>query len=194
MTNKENSWGTKLKLSEALKTLMAQKPLNKITVGELVRMCGVNRNTFYYHFEDIYDLLKWTLEQEAVEVVKNLDPGTNFHDSLLFVVDYVRSNKHILNCAYDELGRDGMKRFLYTDFIEVLTPLVENYEKKLGVTLSGDSRFLVIQFYVEALGGLLVDWFKEPEVWEREDFIDMIEVIITSSLPAAILGAAEAEI
>ena len=194
MTNKENSWGTKLKLSEALKTLMAQKPLNKITVGELVRMCKVNRNTFYYHFEDIYDLLKWTLEQEAVEVVKNLDPGTNFHDSLLFVVDYVRSNKHILNCAYDELGRDGMKRFLYTDFIEVLTPLVENYEKKLGVALSGDSRFLVIQFYVEALGGLLVDWFKEPEVWEREDFIDMIEVIITSSLPAAILGAAEAEI
>ena len=194
MTNKENSMGTKLKLSEALKTMMTQKPLNKITVGELVRMCKVNRNTFYYHFEDIYDLLKWTLEQEAVEVVKNLDPGTNFHDSLLFVVDYVRSNKHILNCAYDELGRDGMKRFLYTDFIEVLTPLVENYEKKLGVALSGDSRFLVIQFYVEALGGLLVDWFKEPEVWEREDFIDKIEVIITSSLPAAILGAAEAEI
>ena len=194
MTNKENSMGTKLKLSEALKTLMAQKPLNKITVGELVRMCKVNRNTFYYHFEDIYDLLKWTLEQEAVEVVKNLDPGTNFHDSMLFVVDYVRSNKHILNCAYDGIGRDGMKRFLYTDFIEVLTPLVENYEKKLGVALSGDSRFLVIQFYVEALGGLLVDWFKEPEVWEREDFIDKIEVIITSSLPAAILGAAEAEI
>lgn len=49
---------------------MRRKPFSKITVSELIKTCNVNRKTFYYHFEDIYDLLKWMLEQEAVAVVR----------------------------------------------------------------------------------------------------------------------------
>lgn len=57
--------------SAALKSAMKNKTLSKITVSEIIQTCRVNRKTFYYHFQDIYELLKWTLEQEAVEVVKN---------------------------------------------------------------------------------------------------------------------------
>ncbi|WP_295208123.1 TetR family transcriptional regulator [Ruminococcus sp.] len=39
------------------------KPLSKITVSEIVADCNINRKTFYYHFEDVQSLLKWTLEQ-----------------------------------------------------------------------------------------------------------------------------------
>ena len=54
MKHNEQSQQTKQALSEALKAMMKKKPLNKITVRELVEDCGVNRKTFYYHFEDIY--------------------------------------------------------------------------------------------------------------------------------------------
>ena len=37
---------------------MEKKPLSNITVSEIIADCGVNRKTFYYHFEDIYALLK----------------------------------------------------------------------------------------------------------------------------------------
>lgn len=47
--------------------------LSKVTVSELIRECNINRNTFYYHFSDIYDLLKWMFEQESIEVVKRID-------------------------------------------------------------------------------------------------------------------------
>ena len=57
-------------LCDGLKELMRRKPFSKITVSELIKTCNVNRKTFYYHFEDIYDLLKWMLEQEAVAVVR----------------------------------------------------------------------------------------------------------------------------
>lgn len=90
---------------------MKKKPLGKITVSEIITDCNVNRKTFYYHFEDIYDLLKWMLEQEAIEVVKNFDFLIDYEDAIKFVIKYVKENSHILNCAYDSMGRDELKRF-----------------------------------------------------------------------------------
>ena len=58
MKQKEISLTTKKDLAAALKKLMARKPINKITVRELVDECGMNRNSFYYHFDDIYGLFK----------------------------------------------------------------------------------------------------------------------------------------
>ena len=48
---------TKRALVASLKDLLAEKPLDKITVTDLTEHCGVNRMTFYYHFKDIYDLV-----------------------------------------------------------------------------------------------------------------------------------------
>ena len=73
MRNEEISLNTKRKLAEKLKELMRKKAFDKITVTELIEGCKINRKTFYYHFEDIQSLLKWILEQEALEVVKNYD-------------------------------------------------------------------------------------------------------------------------
>lgn len=71
MTNEEISLKTKKSLAAALKKAMETKKLSKITVSELIEECNMNRKTFYYHFKDIYDLLKWVLEEEAIDVVKN---------------------------------------------------------------------------------------------------------------------------
>lgn len=56
MKQKEMSLATRKEFAAALKKLMDIKPINKITVRELVAECGMNRNSFYYHFEDIYAL------------------------------------------------------------------------------------------------------------------------------------------
>lgn len=52
---------TKKLLADGLKELLEKKTLDKITVKELVATCGVNRQTFYYNFQDIYELLEWFL-------------------------------------------------------------------------------------------------------------------------------------
>ena len=72
MTNEELSLKTKQSLAAALKNTMKSKKLSKITVTELCTVCNVNRKTFYYHFQDVYALLKWMLEQEAIEVSRIL--------------------------------------------------------------------------------------------------------------------------
>ena len=119
------SLNTKKMLSNALKDAMKSKPLSKITVSEIVGACGVNRKTFYYHFQDIYDLPKWTLEQEAIEVVRSFDLLVDAEDAISFVIDYVEANQHILNCAYDSMGRDEMRRFFYADCIEIISGVID---------------------------------------------------------------------
>ena len=86
MTHEETSLRTKKAICDALKELMRHKTFSKITISELIRECNINRKTFYYHFEDIYGLLKWMLEQEAIEVVKKFDLLIDYQDAFLFVI------------------------------------------------------------------------------------------------------------
>ena len=51
--------GTKEALAAALRQMMTVKPIDKVTVKDIVEICGVNRQTFYYHFDDVDDLLEW---------------------------------------------------------------------------------------------------------------------------------------
>ena len=57
-------------ISGALKQLMTQKPLERITVAEIMDTCGMRRQHFYYYFTDIYDLLRWTFEKEALVLLQ----------------------------------------------------------------------------------------------------------------------------
>ena len=59
MKRNELSLHRKEQMAASLKKLMTRKNLGRITIQELADDCGINRYTFYYHFQDIYDLLAW---------------------------------------------------------------------------------------------------------------------------------------
>lgn len=183
MKQDQKTLNTKKALAASLKKFMKQKPLSKITVSQLISDCNVNRKTFYYHFEDIYDLLKWTLEEEAIEVVKQYDLLVDYPEVITFVMDYVEENQHILNCAYDSLGREGMKRFLYADFIGILSTLIEGIEQQENIHADAEFKQFLCEFYTEALSGILISWFHDPKGRDRDKTIQDILLILSTSLP-----------
>lgn len=65
-----NASTTKKELAAALKQLMEQKPLEKISIREITSLCGLRRETFYYHFADIYALIQWMFEEEALALLR----------------------------------------------------------------------------------------------------------------------------
>ena len=121
MKHNEQSQQTKQALSEALKAMMKKKPLNKITVRELVEDCGVNRKTFYYHFEDIFSLLKWTLDQEAMCMFGKYDLVSQRREAVDFALDYISSNHDILHNIVHSIGRSELSRYFYNDIYEPST-------------------------------------------------------------------------
>ena len=62
---------TKLAIVDTFWQLLEEKPYNKITVQDIVDRCHVNRNTFYYHFQDIPFLAEWSVEMWTDEVIKD---------------------------------------------------------------------------------------------------------------------------
>ena len=74
---------TKRELAAALKEAMAQKPLDKITISELTNACSIRRQSFYYHFEDIYDLLRWMFEKEAISLLRQQEGSLLWKEGLL---------------------------------------------------------------------------------------------------------------
>ena len=192
MKHEVTSLNTKRTLAASLKRLMAQKPFSKITVSEIIADCGVNRKTFYYHFEDIYALLKWMLEEEAVEVVKQFDLLVDYREAILFVMNYVKANKHLLCCAYDSVGRDEMKRFFFADFIGIMQTAIDHTEQQLGLKVNTEFKQFLAHFYTEAAAGLLVDEFTGKEGHKPEQAVEYLSLILKSSLPDVLMRAAEA--
>lgn len=182
MKNEEISLETKKALALSLKKAMRHKNFSKITVKEIIQDCGVNRNTFYYHFDDIYALLRWMLTEEAIEVVKHFDLLVDYEDAIRFIMDYVGENDYIISCAYDAIGRDEMKRFFYSDFIAITSSLINNADEKAQKHLEPEFKDFLANFYTEALAGTLVDWAREKHIKDKEKIILYLKTIIETSL------------
>ena len=55
---------TKRAIAEALKQVCKEKPFDKISISDITAVCGLNRQTFYYHYQDKYELLSWIYYNE----------------------------------------------------------------------------------------------------------------------------------
>lgn len=178
---------TKTALAASLKKLMEKRPLSKITVRDIIEDCGVNRKTFYYHFQDIYDLVKWMFEAEAIEVVKQYDMIIDYQDAIRFALNYVEENKHICNCALDTLGRDELKRFFQKDFFAVMGRIVEQLSE--GMSVPEDYKAFLINFYTEAMASLLIDWIRNKDHCDKEKIIQYISLTLYGTMKQALEGA-----
>ena len=191
MKHEVTTLNTKRALAASLKGFMEKKPLSKITVSEIIADCGVNRKTFYYHFEDIYALLKWMLEEEAIEVVRQFDLLVDHREAVLFVMNYVRENKHLLCCAYDSMGRDEMKRFFYADFIGITQSVIDDTERRLGLHTRADFKKFLAHLYTEAIAGMLIDEFTDKEGHDPEKAVEYFTLVLENSLPSVLASAQE---
>ena len=169
-------------MADSLKRLMAQKPFSKITVSELIRDCDINRKTFYYHFQDIYELLKWMFDEEAFEIVKHFDYISDFEEMIRFVMDYVDKNDYIINCAYDGIGHQGMKHFLYADFHDVVFDFITTAEQHSQIVLDIDYKDFLCDFYINAIAEMLLDWIKHRKKRDKKIVISYVITTINNSL------------
>lgn len=195
MKQEEKTLQTKLALANVLKKKMTKKSLSKITVRELIEECNLNRKTFYYHFEDIYALLQWMLEQEAIEVVQNFDMLLNLEDAIEFVMNYVSENKHILNCALDSMGIEGLQRFFVSDFHKLVNTHLKLGAKNLGVAIPEEYERFLTFVYTQAIAGILVEWIKAKNRSEVSYITpEYVSMFIRTSLPPALMAAAQNQI
>lgn len=148
--------GTKEALAAALKQMMMVKPIGKITVKDLVEICGVNRQTFYYHFDDVYDLLEWVFEEDANRVLPHQVVYEHWREDVMIFMKYLEENSSFTLNVYNSNSRVYMLRYLRDKMAECIRSFAiivsENYNIKRQ-----DFEF-VVEFYANVAIGFISQW------------------------------------
>ncbi len=179
---------TKLKLAAALKTLMAQKPMDKITIAELTSMCNIRRQSFYYHFEDIYDLLRWMIQNEAISLLKQQEGALLWKEGLLQLFRYLEENRAVCLCALKSVGRNHLRSFFEADIDAIIHRTIEQLVENIGVRNNLDSFVdveMLTHFYVMALAGMMESWLLGEIDRTPEQIVQFSDVILNDQLNGA---------
>ena len=187
--NKSESkyFNTALRMDEALIALLEEKELEYITVKEICRQAGVNRSTFYLHYETISDLVNETLEminqrflsyfpQQEEEVLGNMDSRER-KDLVLVTREYLLPYLHFLrdnNKVYRAAFRNPSSMQAHTRYGElkqhILGPILERFE------IPATHRPYYMAYYVEGIIAIVKEWLRQ----DCADEVEMIAGIIES--------------
>lgn len=190
MRNEEISYNTKKALSLTLKELMKKKDLNKITISEITRISNYNRKTFYYHFEGIDDLLLWTLEDEAMLKLRDLDKDNDYKEAIIFAMDYIESNQTVLNCAFNSVGRESLRKLFLKDFYQISEGILNKFLAEPKVEVDDIFKDFLCKMISGATATMIIDYFNKKQDYyntaDKDMVADYIMLIAASSLKASI--------
>lgn len=189
MNNTKNK--TKKTLANTLKNIMKDNHPSKITVTEIIKECEINRKTFYYHFENIYELIKWILKEEVFEIINKFNLVNDWEDAIIFIVDYVKENKYILKCTLEIMGPDEMKKFFYNNFISIIHTGVDSLKESLNLDIPIDFKNFLCEIYSEVLSNLLISLSKDIIVRDKTKIISYVSLIFKASIPEILKSASK---
>ena len=176
---------TKYALAQSLRKLLKERPLDKITVKDLVEDCGVNRQTFYYHFQDIYDLIAWSLNTEMNEILKNNNAmHSDLKTKFLLVFRYFEDNRQIILNGFDPVNHMQYERIIEQYAREHLR------EKLLLVPqsafVSEEEREALIDIYANGFSGLFLKWIERGMPEEYHVKLEYYFVLLEANLECVI--------
>lgn len=121
MKQAELSYNRKRQLADLLKMLMVKKNLKKITVQEIADGYGANRYTFYYHFKDIYDLLMWMFQEEALSLIKTSENCLTWQEGFRLFLRWITENNSVCKCALNDIGQEALREMFYQETKHLMT-------------------------------------------------------------------------
>lgn len=171
---------TKQALSFALKELMVSQPLDKIRVNHVTDEAHVSRNTFYYHFSDINELLAWTYDNEVVNGLGRFQGINTWQEGLMRVLDYTEMNKGFCLNTFHSLSRERLEHFLYEITFNMLKRIMADNPKMVNVP--DKTRCEIADFYGRAIVAQIIHWLVINLREEKNDFVDRIERMTVGTL------------
>jgi len=175
---------TKNALAASLKKLLAKKRLNKITVADIAQDCAVKRQTFYYHFRDIYALVEWIYTNEAEGILDGKKSYTNWRQGFSRVFQYILDNKAFVLNTYNSLSREHLERYLHHAVYSLLYDAVKEMAASEFLR-EADARFIA-NFYKYGFVGLALDWIGAGMEEPPETIVNQLSTLMNGVFAKAI--------
>ncbi|UNT96764.1 TetR/AcrR family transcriptional regulator [Allobaculum mucilyticum] len=175
---------TKNALSASLKKLLLQKPFDKITVTDITEDCGLNRMTFYYHFQDIYDLLEWTCQEDARKYLKNKKTYDTWQEGYLNIFYGALENKEFILNVYHSVRREYIEQYLDRVVSDLLLGVVE--ERAANMTVREKDKLFIAKFYQFSFVGTMLKWIDTGMKEKPEYIVERTATLIHGSITRAL--------
>lgn len=188
----EASNAAKRQICTVLKELMTQKPLNRITVAEIMRGCGMARQHFYYHFDDVYDAVRWIFEEEAVALLREHEGVMLWQDGLLQLFQYLQDNRAVCLCAMHSMSREHLRAFFQTDIHAIIQSTIQAIATDLNYQASDQELTLLTGFYVGALVNMVEAWLLGEIEASPKELIDFVDQTLRDHVRGVALRLSEA--
>ena len=175
---------TKEMLAESLMKLLARRTLDKITIQDIVDDCGYNRQTFYYHFHDIYDLIDWIFAAQTQELIEKCRACGPLDVGVEAVIAYMQENRRLILNVLRSVNGEKLLDNLYGSAQSIVLFALENHP---GVQeLSAEYRELVAEAFKYALAGLLIDWMRAGIPEDRVNKVRTMKAVYIGALEYAL--------
>lgn len=146
-------------IAEAAWTLLFDRKVKKLTVKDIVEECSITRQAFYYHFEDIPDLLKWMLDQSFEKILRECLEQEDAESGLRYFFSVAVSAKPYvekgMQSNYGEEVEKALTEVIYSFFGQAVErmDMYRNY--------SPPDKQLILRYHCQAIMGILRGWTKE---------------------------------
>ena len=146
----------KREIKRSFLRLLSEESISQITVKEIVEDCGVNRNSFYYHFQDIPSLLEEIVVELADDVIKALPQDAAMEDCVRMALEELARNKKVLYNIY--CSSNG--RFYEKQLMRICEHVTRSYisSRNYARHVSGEDLQYIISFLKSVMFGEIIDW------------------------------------
>ncbi len=160
---------TKKAMMDTFLELLETKSVDKITVKDIVETCGINRNTFYYYYADIYELMEDVLMTQTEEGVKKIGDCSSFYEEYVNTAALVINYKQAILHLFNSKTRDAFEQYLET----IIINFIERFVRKAadGHNLLDEDITYISRFYAYSVTGSMIQWIKDGMKRVHEDVI-----------------------
>lgn len=175
---------TKLELEDALKELLLKKPFHKITIKDLTDACHISRMAFYYHFQDLYDLVEWVLIEDAKTALDEKKDYAHWKQGLANIFEAVYANKPFILNVYHDISRDQIEKVLFKLVHELIESVVE--ERSQNTSLTVEQKDFIAYFYKYGFVGIMLDWIDHGMKEDYQFILDDLEMTVLGTIDLSI--------
>ena len=171
---------TKNLIREVFIKMLNERPLDKITVTDIAEKCDINRNTFYYHYKDIYEILSEIFQRELQKVIDEYNDTLSWEESFLLAAEFALENKKAIYHVYNSIRREELENYIYNVSGNIMIRYVEKESEDIPA-YDGDKN-LIATFYQCALTEMVLRWIEGGMKEDTEIIIKRIGQLFNGNI------------
>ena len=163
---------TEKAIRAAFMQLLNDRPLSKITVKDISDSCGINRNSFYYHYQDIPSLIQQILSDEIDRIISEYSSVDSLAECTSAAIGFAAENKRAIYHIYNSVNRDMFEQYLW----RVCEYTVKAYVGTAFAELRLDEaeREALIQYHIYETFGITSGWLHDGMREDMQPFIEKL--------------------